>query len=366
VIFICYLNQLKSFLNFARWVTMTPRFVHKMILLLAIGLTLSCSKKSWLEGLYPSKKNTSDASPPSTPSLPPAPPSTPAQALEIPFLDSCVSPTEDRSSIKITPSDVIVEVPQPGTYRARLSAKAESRIIAGLNPDLKNRSLNFSVAGRRVGTSETNDDGLATLDAYLPLSPLSVTCYEAEYNGYHMAGRIYALPIDTPIFVSDIDEVISDLPELEVPLKSIPNSPALPNAANVLREISKRHVILYLTARDDALANKTRSWLKYRDFPSGPLKIWDWTAQNGLGLSKDQQGVFKQTYLRELKSTFPKITAGIGNRTHDANAYVGAGIFPIIINSIGAKTDYPAGTAFVTSWREVPDLLNPANNNIKR
>ncbi|MEY4631870.1 MAG: hypothetical protein RIQ81_1990 [Pseudomonadota bacterium] len=277
----------------------------------------------------------------------------------LPPLDSCVKPVEDNSRIKISPRDVIVAVDSSGSHRIALSAKAETRLAGGLNPDLKDKTLRFLVAGQIAGGATTNDNGVATLTVDVPLTPMTVTCYEAEHEGFRMPGRIFALPSNQSFFVSDIDEVISDLPEIRVPITSIPDSPVVPQAPETLRELSKSFVIVYLTARDDALANKTRSWLKYRDFPSGPLKIWNWTSTNGFGSSQEQQGAYKRAFLTELKKTFPRLVAGIGNRVHDATAYKDVGLLPIIINPKDSKASFPQGTVFVESWKDVLQVARP-------
>jgi hypothetical protein len=271
--------------------------------------------------------------------------------------DSCITPNEDQSKIKISPRDIIVAYSSE-RQRVTLEAKAETRMAAGINPDLKGAKLDFFSGTRYLGSNITNENGIASLSIEIPAKPGMIYCYQVSHKDLHkMSGRVYFFAPTMPVFISDVDEVISDLPEFKVPITPIVNSPAMPNSADVLSSLSQRYAIIYLTARDDALLNKTRSWLRYRNFPSGPLIAWNWASHNKFGSSTKAQGIFKQNYLKSLKKSLPNLVAGIGNRIHDALAYKDAGIKPIIINPQTQKSSFPPETVFVRSWDEVPELL---------
>lgn len=301
------------------------------------------------------KKSANPPHPAPYPAPSSVPDPTPGPPLE---LESCVSPAEDQSRIKITPFDLIVPVDAPGNLKLKLTARAEQRLVGGFNPDLPGKKIVFSIAGQKAGEAITDANGQAMAEVSVAVRPDAVTCFEAEHEGFKMPGRIYTFRRTRPIFVTDVDEVISDLPELRVPLTNIPDNPAVSGSIDALRKLSGSMVILYLTARDDALANKTRSWLKFHGFPSGPLKVWNWTQANSFGTSRGAQTLYKLDYIKGLKSIFPNIVAGIGNRTGDAQACLQAGTKAFIRAPKEPRANFPQGTVFVESWAEVVEKLS--------
>ena len=268
----------------------------------------------------------------------------------------CASVTEEHSSIKITPHDILVPFAD-AEAPVRVLAKVENRIAFGINPDAKGKRVAIKIGSEFTVSGETGAEGMLDLAVKVKLPPMSATCFSAEVESTKMFASVFSVDRDQPMFITDIDEVISDLPEYKVPLMSIEKSPALPDSVKVLVGLSHKNLILYLSARDDALMNKTRSWLAAKSFPAGPVFVWNWTLANGLGASSQKQFAYKTDFILGLKKKFPNIIGGIGNRVHDSKAYLAAGIKSFIINPKENKSKFPAGTIFVGSWNDVPGYL---------
>ena len=81
------------------------------------------------------------------------------------------------------------------------------------------------------------------------------------------------------------------------------------------------------------------------------------SQENRFGFSRTKQGAFKTQFLIELKKRFPNIKGGIGNRPHDALAYLSAGVQPWIIRAKEEPSKFAKETRFVTQWQEVSKAL---------
>jgi phosphatidate phosphatase PAH1 len=169
-------------------------------------------------------------------------------------------------------------------------------------------------------------------------------------------GRIFMASPTDPIIVTDIDEVLSDLPEVQVPFKSNANTKATEGSIEALKSLAPKARIIYLTARDNSLFSKTRAWLRLNGFPSGPVFVWNWNLKNYLGLSREEQRAYKAKFLEDLKKRFPHIVAAIGNRSHDAQAFIDAGVPAYILTKDSAAFSAPVVTA--PDWQDLSTKIN--------
>lgn len=287
------------------------------------------------------------------------PPLNENQFFDTSKLNHCVAKDLEKNRVKVTNYDVLVTKEE---REFKLSSKVESRTVLGINPDQEGQEVGWTLPPdfslQEPMNARSDKQGVVSMNVLRDLSQdLAVVCTTATAKGTSGIGRVFSIKSSVPIFVVDIDEVISDLPEIQVPLRSIKNSPVIQGAPEALMEISKTHLIVYLSARDDALLNHTRVWLNAKGFPSGPTFVWDWKAKNRFGFSRTKQGAFKTQFLIDLKKRFPNIKGGIGNRPHDASAYLSAGVQPWIIRAKEEPSKFAKGTRFVTQWQEVPKAL---------
>ena len=98
----------------------------------------------------------------------------------------------------------------------------------------------------------------------------------------------------------------------------------LADSVEVLGRVSKRYGIVYLAARADLPARKSKDWLADNGYPSGPLL-----------LSRMQDvpegGRFKSGGPAGLRRDFPGVALGIVERPSDAQAYVDNGMSAYLI-----------------------------------
>jgi hypothetical protein len=130
---------------------------------------------------------------------------------------------------------------------------------------------------------------------------------------------------------------ISNQAEWLVPFAGA-RAPAFERSPEVLRELALTHSIIYLTARDDGLDARTRSFLRRPGFPDGPVLFNDMgltTAAERDQLDSRNHGAYKLRVLRALQARGVRAVLGIGNTATDAFAYEGAGLASYIFTNAG-------------------------------
>jgi hypothetical protein len=240
-------------------------------------------------------------------------------------------------SYRLTVSDALA---LPG-QTARLAAKVES--ADPFRVDIDDVRVDFWIGNEHVGHGITDDDGTAYISAVAPVA-IGAHTVTASYDRWSGRGRAHVQAASTRFFVTDIDKTISDIAEVLVPVT--PNSaiPAMAGSVAALKEFDQDRDVIYLTARDDYLLDKTRDWLKLRGFPTGAVFVNDWM------IGGPSQGDYKERLLRELKADFPNIEAGAGENLHDAEAYMANDMRAYLI---GQELD---GATTVSGWSQIRAL----------
>jgi phosphatidate phosphatase PAH1 len=190
---------------------------------------------------------------------------------------------------------------------------------------------------QKVGTVSTTHDGehetvSGVADTggrvYLNLGKLPVGRHRVHFVLKGDASRtdayIEVLKPDQKVFVSDIDGTLtsSEFAELPALLKS-----ELPAAHEGASAALKRLTNLgyrpfYLTARPEALGERSRAFLKANGFPPGILH----TTLSFSGAIGEGAKAFKAAELADLKAQGMKPVFAIGNQASDAEAFTTAGI----------------------------------------
>lgn len=226
---------------------------------------------------------------------------------------------------------------QPGD-KARLRVKVE---YAGpFHVDAYGVMVTFSVNGEVIGRVESGDEGYADLWVEVP-GRADVVSFVGRVEDDAAVGRLVVRQEEESFFVADIDQTISDMPGIRAFVTSNDEIPAVEGSVSTLKRLSREHTIIYLTARDDYLMNKTRGWLEQKGFPAGPLYVHDWE------LGGETSGAFKQRKLANLKERFPNLVAGAGDKKSDAEAYAINGMRSYLF------FDHQDGAQTVRSWREI-------------
>lgn len=244
-------------------------------------------------------------------------------------------------SILITPRDLLL----PEGREAALAVEVEISWAPFLDPARVGAEVEVEGHGRAA----TGDDGLA----HVPLHPLSegshllrVRCGRAEAEAL-----VQVAPATSEVLITDIDHTIADVSPAGFILKPNRWVRPLPGARDALAELAGRHRVVYLTARDHVYRGKTRAWLRSNGFPEGPLypragtRFWSCRSKR-----------HKLARLGELRASWTRIRAGVGDLPSDAEAYAAHAIPPILI-APRRPSRLPDGAVWVRSWPEILEKL---------
>jgi hypothetical protein len=247
----------------------------------------------------------------------------------------------DERGVKLTAYDVLA---RPGD-QVVLRAKVERDDPLGVHVDLRDVTVLFELDGTPVGSAVSADDGYADLPMTTPLDSGEHTFRARVESGSAAQGQLVLIAAAKPVFVTDIDNTISDLPDWLVPVTPIEHNGILPGSSDALHELAQAYTIVYLTARDDMLYNHTRRWLNYWSFPSGILITNDW------GLDAFDQYGFKRESLASLQTRFSALAVGAGDRAHDARAYLDSGMRAYLLGRRVVE-----GAVTVKAWADILEL----------
>lgn len=170
-----------------------------------------------------------------------------------------------------------------------------------------------------------------------------------RYSADESYGLVACWDPKRPLIIVDIDGTVSKTDKSELLFhKKDTNSKPLPDAPDVLRRLSKKYNIIFLTHRNELLLNKTRQWLKEHKFPPAPV----FTLR--LGEDPLMPGEYKDEKLKEWKKEGWNMKIGIGNRPHDAEAYLDNGLKAIILDD---DDDIPDKAIKVKNWKEIEKII---------
>jgi hypothetical protein len=221
--------------------------------------------------------------------------------------------------------------------------------VPGLSPDLHDVPVRLLAPGGAVHTATSAGDGMAVARVAVPERPgdyeIRVEIADAsEYLAEPVTLLLAVRRAEEPFLVVDLDGTVTGASYTEV-MKGDPEP--FPGAAAVLRRISGKVSILYLTHRDDALLARSREWLRRHDFPRAPVLCSD------LRLSTLSGEKYKGRRLHRLRRRFIGPWTGIGDRDEDARAYHANDVRPFVIEPAGEWPDgLPEETGKVRSWLE--------------
>ncbi|MGE0709348.1 MAG: hypothetical protein AB7N76_34935 [Planctomycetota bacterium] len=215
-----------------------------------------------------------------------------------------------QAGVKIQTYDALAS---PGGS-TQLGAKFERGLMGWVwSPDLEKKQVEVGFGGQTF-SGRTDDEGMIRFPITAPSQP-GVYSFTAKYKKTSAVGKLYVT--NKPLAIVDIDGTISDLPDWQVPFRGA-KAKTFPGSPELLRDLSRTHQVVYLTARDDVWNSQTRAFLARHNFPDGPV------IYNELG--QGNHGEFKLAKIRELRAMGLNPALGIGNAETDAYAYETAGI----------------------------------------
>jgi hypothetical protein len=230
-----------------------------------------------------------------------------------------------------------------------LKAKLETR---HLRRDIEQEPVECYVDGALIGQARTDEEGFASFR----FTPGRLGDFEVEYrlsdaSGYlpkSARGLLAVRDERRPVLVSDLDYTLIDMSTYRFFDHDNQKIPPFKGAPEGMTKLAREYDVIYLTARDDIYLNVTKEWLAMYEFPKAPLFFCD--------LSEDpvRQGAYKQEALKALKERWGNLTVGVGDKAHDARAYLANGMQAYIL---GDHDELPEGAIPVKDWDEVVKLL---------
>ena len=254
-----------------------------------------------------------------------------------------------RYEVRLTAYDALT---QPGAI-VPMRAKLEHAGPWGSHFHMRGYPLRFTSPGLVDEESQTAEESTATVRLKAP-SAGPIVCSvavsfegSARHNAACANSRVFVWPKNSAILITDIDHTISDLSELKIPFTANERIPAMPGAVAALTELAARYRIVYLTARDEVFYEKTRTWLREKGFPEGPV----FSRNFHVGAKRE---TFKRRFIAELRRCYPDVSVGVGDRPSDARAYLNNGLKAFLLQPKASGADAaPKGAIIVRSWEEV-------------
>lgn len=240
--------------------------------------------------------------------------------------------------------------PTPGEIRAddvigrpggtlTLKAKLERTGVMGINPDVEEEPLDYyllAVDGEALeeakflGSGETNDDGVATLE-WTAEKPgryqLEVRLRQgSEYVGLPGPLTVAVPAPDRTVVLVQLDETVSTATSLQM-FRGTANTeiPAVDGAKPILEALATHYQLVYLTDLDASFTSKFKAWLELRDMPPAPVVFWD-LFEDSLS-----HATYMDKLVAKLVKDVPQVRVGIGGQLSDAKAFVKHGLAGIVL-----------------------------------
>ncbi|MBY0371340.1 hypothetical protein K2X33_11680, partial [bacterium] len=215
-----------------------------------------------------------------------------------------------------------------------------------------NQRLTFSLGGKVLGSARTDwTEGTAFFSIPAPevgMHLVSVTLdADSRYTAPVAELVLVVCERDQPLLITDVDHTLADASGTDVLFKKPQDIPVVAGAPDVLARLSQRYQVVYLTARDDSMMNRTKEWLAVARLPKAPALFWDITLSGQPPLSHTK---YKTQAVGRLAKEFSNLALGVGDLVGDAEAYLANGIPAYIVLDRQDPASYPTGTHFIRDW----------------
>jgi hypothetical protein len=202
----------------------------------------------------------------------------------------------------------------------RLTAHVERQPLFAVRRALGGLPIHFLAGDTDLGTAKADPNGRAILE--IPTEKIPADCKVIEARAQRdrtismASARVFDWRDDRVVIAVDVDETICDVEYHSIIFRSRDvESKPMPGALDAMRALAHDFHILYSSARPRFLLEKSRTWIRDRDFPPGPLV--------GGNRVRDvvRQGALKDEVIRDLQSFLPNMLIGIGDKKADVVAY---------------------------------------------
>jgi hypothetical protein len=255
----------------------------------------------------------------------------------------------------------------------------QARLVEGgpQNPQ-SGRTVRFLLGEQLIGSAATDGEGLATIQ----YTPTEVRDYEftveidrsvVDSETKETKEEKFAAPVpllvacrkaDAPIAIVDLDKTLVASGFWDVFSKGAEDPEPMPGSEAVMQRIAKSYFVVYLTHRPDYFAPKSKTWLKGRGYPQGPLltaRVTEFITGSGR---------FKTAAIETLAKTFSNLKVGIGDKTSDVEAYVNNKMLGVLVlpapespkasdlEKLADELDaLPADVQVVESWDQAEKVI---------
>ena len=214
--------------------------------------------------------------------------------------------------------------------------------------------VRFDHGGKIYKATVTDADGVAT-----------VTFTPTQAGDYRFAAEVSpdGLPDDPPaprellvacraaeepIAVVDLDKTVVASGFHTVLLG---NPQPMAGSPEVLNRLARTHTVVFLTHRPDYFGPKSKTWLKAKGYPRGPVLLAT------VGSFLKGSGAYKSEMIKTLKKRFTKIEIGIGDKTTDVEAYHENGLKAFLIIQVSQDASSQKLEALADSIKDLPDAI---------
>ena len=153
---------------------------------------------------------------------------------------------------------------------------------------------------------------------------------------------------DEPMIIVDLDKTVVASGFQAV---LVGGAEPMPGAAEVLGELGRDHIIVYLTHWPDLFGPKSKAWLQEHGFPPGPLLL------STLQTFVKGSGAYKTGRLEDIRARFSRVEMGIGDKISDALAYHENGMQAFLILPIPDELTPAGRDDLVEQLRPLPDTI---------
>lgn len=263
--------------------------------------------------------------------------------------------------------DVLAVPGRAVPLRAQVQAYRPERPLSGLTVEF--RHLDDQ---RLVGKARTNDDGVAELEFTPPgkgtyefTARVTAVTDEENESLLDLPEALLLVAVRTPdeaFVVIDLDHTLTGSNFARVVL--LDGGAPMADSVRVVQRIARSQSVIYLTHRPKDLTRTSRRWLRKHGYPAGPLLLS--SIRDVVGSSRK----YKSARLKEVRTSFPKLQVGIGDKLNDVLAYRDNEMHAIWIPPVDRDDseelraraedvrDAPReGVDVVWDWREIERIL---------
>tara|TARA_R110002072_G_scaffold87983_2_gene198238 strand:+ start:306 stop:1598 length:1293 start_codon:yes stop_codon:yes gene_type:complete len=220
--------------------------------------------------------------------------------------------------------------------KTQVKAKLETKGFMGIDPDVKDAPLDFFIVAKNgeelkrpnfLGTSKTDDDGLATFDwtpdAEGQYSLIARLRKGAEHTAAPAQIHVAIPAEERPIMIVQLDATVTTATNLKM-FRGTKNEEikAVEGCEQILSVLAASHQLVYMTDVELAFTNKFKDWVKLRGLPPAPILFWELFERS---LS---HGTYMDKMIERLQKHFP-LAVGVGAQSSDAKAFLDNGMVPL-------------------------------------